>query len=91
MTRTPPTPSARSSRRSVLMTLPLIAFTVLFAMFWVRLGSDPSKIPSALIGRPALVAAVRARGLLLEKGGRVETVPLAASTDPAAVAGAMGA
>ena len=53
MTRTPPSPSARSSRRSVLMTLPLIAFTVLFAMFWVRLGSDPSKIPSALIGRPA--------------------------------------
>lgn len=41
-----------------------------------------------LIGRPALVGAVQARGLLLEKAGQVMAVPLAASADPAAVAGA---
>lgn len=41
-----------------------------------------------LIGRPALAEAVAARGLLLERGGRVETVRLAASADPAAAAGA---
>jgi len=41
-----------------------------------------------LIGRPALVAAVRERGLLLEKGGTVVSVPVGATTDPAGVAGA---
>ncbi len=41
-----------------------------------------------LIGRPALAEAVAARGLRLERGGGVETVVLAASADPAAVAGA---
>lgn len=36
------------------MALPLIAFAALAALFWFRLGSgDPSRIPSALIGRPA--------------------------------------
>lgn len=34
--------------------MPLIAFAVLAGLFWFRLGTgDPSKIPSALIGRPA--------------------------------------
>ena len=37
-----------------LMAAPLIAFAALAAIFWFRLGSgDPSRIPSALIGRPA--------------------------------------
>jgi cytochrome c biogenesis protein CcmG/thiol:disulfide interchange protein DsbE len=41
-------------RRTFLMVLPLIAFMALAALFWFRLGSgDPSRIPSALIGRPA--------------------------------------
>ena len=41
-------------RRSWLVALPLIFFITLAALFWFRLGSgDPSKIPSALIGRPA--------------------------------------
>ncbi len=45
-------PSAR--RRSLWVALPLVAFAVLAALFWFRLGSgDPSRIPSALIGRPA--------------------------------------
>jgi cytochrome c biogenesis protein CcmG/thiol:disulfide interchange protein DsbE len=47
-TDTPP------QRRSWLMALPLIAFAALAALFWFRLGnSDPSRIPSALIGHPA--------------------------------------
>ena len=37
-----------------LTALPLLGFAVLAALFWFRLGvGDPSKIPSALIGRPA--------------------------------------
>jgi cytochrome c biogenesis protein CcmG/thiol:disulfide interchange protein DsbE len=41
------------SRRWVV-ALPLIGFAVLAALFLLRLyGGDPSKIPSALIGRPA--------------------------------------
>ncbi len=39
-------------RRSFWVALPLIAFAVLAGLFWFRLGSgDPSRIPSALIGR----------------------------------------
>jgi cytochrome c biogenesis protein CcmG, thiol:disulfide interchange protein DsbE len=52
----PPTSTsgAPPQRRSWLMALPLIAFAALAALFWFRLGSgDPSRIPSALIGRPA--------------------------------------
>jgi cytochrome c biogenesis protein CcmG/thiol:disulfide interchange protein DsbE len=41
-------------RKPWLLALPLLIFLGLAALFWVRLGSgDPSKIPSALIGRPA--------------------------------------
>jgi cytochrome c biogenesis protein CcmG, thiol:disulfide interchange protein DsbE len=37
-----------------LMVLPLVVFACLVTLFWFRLGSgDPSRIPSALIGRPA--------------------------------------
>ena len=36
------------------MVLPLVVFACLAAIFWFRLGGgDPSRIPSALIGRPA--------------------------------------
>jgi cytochrome c biogenesis protein CcmG, thiol:disulfide interchange protein DsbE len=46
--------SAAPPRRTFLMVLPLIAFLALALLFWFRLGSgDPSRIPSALIGRPA--------------------------------------
>jgi cytochrome c biogenesis protein CcmG, thiol:disulfide interchange protein DsbE len=42
------------ARRSWLMLLPLLVFMALAALFWFRLGdSDPSRIPSALIGHPA--------------------------------------
>ncbi|GLR90164.1 DsbE family thiol:disulfide interchange protein [Bradyrhizobium iriomotense] len=46
--------SATPSRGTFLVVLPLIAFIGLALLFWFRLGSgDPSRIPSALIGRPA--------------------------------------
>lgn len=52
MNITPNTAAPR--RRSWLVALPLIAFAGLAALFWFKLGSgDPSRIPSALIGRPA--------------------------------------
>jgi cytochrome c biogenesis protein CcmG/thiol:disulfide interchange protein DsbE len=45
-------PSQRTLRWP--MVLPLVAFAALAAIFWFRLGnSDPSRIPSALIGHPA--------------------------------------
>lgn len=50
----PSTSTARPPRRTFLMVLPLIAFIGLALLFFFRLGSgDPSRIPSALIGRPA--------------------------------------
>ena len=43
-----------TQRRPWLMALPLILFAGLTALFWLKLGSgDPSRIPSALINRPA--------------------------------------
>jgi len=48
------TPPPLPPRRSWLMALPLIGFAGLAVLFWFRLGdSDPSRIPSALIGHPA--------------------------------------
>jgi cytochrome c biogenesis protein CcmG/thiol:disulfide interchange protein DsbE len=42
-----------SRRRKLIVLLPLIAFLALATLFFVRLfAGDPSKIPSALIGRP---------------------------------------
>src|SRR5215813_8162280 len=44
---------AAPTRRRLLVLLPLIIFLALAALFYFRLGSgDPSRIPSALIGRP---------------------------------------
>jgi cytochrome c biogenesis protein CcmG/thiol:disulfide interchange protein DsbE len=44
----------RPARRRLLVLLPLAVFLALAALFFFRLGSgDPSRIPSALIGRPA--------------------------------------
>jgi len=55
MSEPTPLPMQRAPRRnSFLMVLPLIVFLGLAALFWFRLGAgDPSRIPSALIGRPA--------------------------------------
>jgi cytochrome c biogenesis protein CcmG/thiol:disulfide interchange protein DsbE len=50
-----PSPTEQAPKRNgFLMVLPLIVFLGLAALFWFRLGDgDPSRIPSALIGRPA--------------------------------------
>jgi cytochrome c biogenesis protein CcmG/thiol:disulfide interchange protein DsbE len=48
---TPSRPAPR--RRTLLLLLPLALFLALAALFLFRLGSgDPSRVPSALIGRP---------------------------------------
>ena len=40
-------------RRRLIVLLPLLVFLAIAALFLFRLGSgDPSKLPSALIGRP---------------------------------------
>ena len=54
MSEQPITTDTAPRRRSFLMLLPLIFFAGLAVLFWFRLGDgDPSRIPSALIGRPA--------------------------------------
>ena len=50
----PVTSNEQPRRRRWLVALPLIGFMAIAALFLLRLyGGDPSKIPSALIGRPA--------------------------------------
>jgi cytochrome c biogenesis protein CcmG, thiol:disulfide interchange protein DsbE len=74
--------AAPRRRHSLLMALPLIAFAALTAIFWFRLGSgDPSRIPSALIGRPAPRTALPALDGLAGNG-----VPIP-GLDPAAFKG----
>jgi cytochrome c biogenesis protein CcmG/thiol:disulfide interchange protein DsbE len=47
-------PDEKPARRRLLVLLPLVVFLALAALFFLRLGAgDPSRIPSALIGRPA--------------------------------------
>ena len=58
-----------SLRRKLLVALPLILFLALAALFFFRLGSgDPSRIPSALIGREAPKADLPAVAGLLQDG-----------------------
>jgi cytochrome c biogenesis protein CcmG/thiol:disulfide interchange protein DsbE len=48
------TATQSNTRRNVLVLLPLIVFAGLAALFFIRLGAgDASRIPSALIGKPA--------------------------------------
>src|SRR4029078_643060 len=50
----PTTSESHPRRGRWLVSLPLIGFLAVAALFLVRLyGGDPSKLPSALIGRPA--------------------------------------
>jgi cytochrome c biogenesis protein CcmG/thiol:disulfide interchange protein DsbE len=54
------------------MALPLLAFAALAAIFWFRLGAgDPSKIPSALIGRAAPQTALPALEGLTSGGAAI--------------------
>jgi cytochrome c biogenesis protein CcmG/thiol:disulfide interchange protein DsbE len=55
-----------------LVALPLIGFIALAGLFLLRLhGGDPSKIPSALIGRPAPQTALPALEGLVNNGAAV--------------------
>jgi cytochrome c biogenesis protein CcmG/thiol:disulfide interchange protein DsbE len=73
----PPMPgdatSGRTQRASRgLMALPLVAFLALAAIFWFRLGSgDPSRIPSALIGRPVPQTVLPALEGLVNNGAQI--------------------
>jgi cytochrome c biogenesis protein CcmG/thiol:disulfide interchange protein DsbE len=61
----------RQSRRWVV-ALPLLGFIALAGLFLLRLhGGDPSKIPSALIGRPAPQTALPALEGLVNNGAAV--------------------
>jgi cytochrome c biogenesis protein CcmG/thiol:disulfide interchange protein DsbE len=74
--------SAAPQRRTFLMVLPLIAFIVLALLFWFRLGSgDISRIPSALIGRPAPQTILPELAGLQDNGAQVPGL------DPAAFKG----
>jgi cytochrome c biogenesis protein CcmG, thiol:disulfide interchange protein DsbE len=67
-----PATSGRSQRRPWLMALPLLGFIALAGIFLLRLhGGDPSKIPSALIGRPAPQTALPALEGLVNNGAQV--------------------
>src|ERR1700709_727706 len=71
----------RQGRRWVV-ALPLIGFVALAGLFLVRLhGGDPSRIPSALIGRPAARTARRALEGLTGNG------PAVPGLDPAVLKG----
>jgi hypothetical protein len=53
-TATPvPAPGEGVARRRFLFALPAAAFAGLAGLFAMSLGHDPSRVPSALIGRPA--------------------------------------
>ncbi|MFH0297741.1 DsbE family thiol:disulfide interchange protein [Bradyrhizobium sp. 31Argb] len=63
--------TAPRSRRW-LVALPLVVFAALAALFLLRLyGGDPSRIPSALIGRPAPQTALPALEGLVRDGTQV--------------------
>jgi len=52
--REPGGPPRRSMLKTAVVVLPLVLFAALAALFMIRLGAgDPSKLPSALIGRAA--------------------------------------
>ncbi len=78
-----PPPAVPAPRRvGFLMLVPLLVFLGLAALFWFRLGSgDPSKIPSALIGRPAPQTVLPPLDGLASDGKPVPGI------DPAAFAG----
>ncbi len=67
-----PATSGSPGSRRWLVALPLIGFVALAGLFLARLhGGDPSKIPSALIGRPAPQTALPALEGLVNNGAAV--------------------
>jgi cytochrome c biogenesis protein CcmG/thiol:disulfide interchange protein DsbE len=64
-----------------VLALPLLIFAALAGLFWFRLGADPAKLPSALIGRAAPQTALPALDGLTDSGAPVPGL------DPAAFKG----
>src|SRR5438552_1106827 len=78
----PATTDAAPRSRRWLAALPLIGFLALAGLFLLRLhGGDPSKIPSALIGRPVPQTTLPALPGLTKDGAQVPGL------DPAAFKG----
>ena len=68
----PASSPASPRKKSWLLALPLLGFIALAGIFLLRLqGGDPSKIPSALIGRPAPQTALPALAGLVNNGAPV--------------------
>jgi cytochrome c biogenesis protein CcmG/thiol:disulfide interchange protein DsbE len=71
-----------SARRRLVVLMPLLIFAALTALFFFRLGTgDPSRLPSALIGKPAPALALPPLEGLMSEG---KSVP---GLDPAAFSG----
>ena len=68
-------------QRRWMLALPLLIFAALAALFWFRLGADPAKLPSALIGRAAPQTTLPALEGLTDSGAPVPGL------DPAAFKG----
>jgi cytochrome c biogenesis protein CcmG/thiol:disulfide interchange protein DsbE len=67
-----PVTDASPRSRRWLVALPLIGFALLAGLFLLRLyGGDPSRIPSALIGRPAPQTSLPPLEGLLANGAQV--------------------
>jgi cytochrome c biogenesis protein CcmG/thiol:disulfide interchange protein DsbE len=68
----PVTTDATPPGRRWLVVLPLVVFVALAGLFLLRLyGGDPSKIPSALIGRPAPQTTLPALEGLVKEGTQI--------------------
>ena len=68
----PPISGAPSRSRRWVVALPLLGFMAVAGLFLLRLyGGDPSKIPSALIGRPAPQTALPQLEGLVDNGVQV--------------------
>ena len=64
--------SVKASHRRAMLLTPLIGFLGLVILFYLRLWSgDPSRIPSALIGRPVPETTLPALGGLTNNGAAV--------------------
>ena len=73
--------ATHAPKRRWVLALPLVIFVALAALFWFRLGADPAKLPSALIGRQAPQTALPALQGLNDNG---KLIP---GLDPAAFMG----
>lgn len=72
-------PAGAVTRRRLLLAAPAIGFGGLAAVFAARLGSDPSQLPSALIGKPVPIfdlPPVQGRALGLSSGDLLGEVSL---------------